>query len=82
MALYSHLTRLETRSIGSPIWSGGDPESDITEKVRRPLESWTENEKVDSWESLWMLLFPDDGPDDVPSPFWEEFITLSEEVAK
>jgi hypothetical protein len=40
--------------------SSADPEDGITSGIEEVLNGRKAGRKIDSWESLWRLLFPDD----------------------
>lgn len=65
-ALNEHVTRREICEVkdGGPT----DPEDGITEDVDRELKVRTKEDMVRAWHTLWTLLFPMDGPSEIPGP--------------
>jgi hypothetical protein len=43
-----------------PLASSADPEDGITSGIEEVLNGRKAGRKIDTWESLWRLLFPDD----------------------
>ncbi|KAJ0107774.1 hypothetical protein J7T55_000036 [Diaporthe amygdali] len=55
-----------------------DPEDGITQDTLRALTARGNEDKIDSWASLWNLLFPDDNLNAIPSPDHEPPVELDE----
>ncbi|KAK4159731.1 hypothetical protein QBC43DRAFT_123629 [Cladorrhinum sp. PSN259] len=75
-ALHEHSTRpLEFMCTAQDERQNSNPEDGITSQIEDLLNGRKANSKVDNWEALWHVLFPNDSSDVVPSP---EFIPPTE----
>ncbi|KAI3398528.1 hypothetical protein diail_9052 [Diaporthe ilicicola] len=57
---------------------GEDPEDGITQETLQSLVARGNDEKVDSWESIWMLLFHHDDDNSIPRSDYEPPVELDE----